>query len=124
MSSDYKLITKIEESLKEKGYTKIDRGLIVFGGKNNGTVDLKASKEDKTESIIIEIKSNPIHILDLSHFLMIKKNIESRKELQERLIFYLLTNERPINSALITIAKGRGIEIINIDEFISKKRFS
>jgi len=119
MSLNYSLIT-IQEFLEKKGYSRIERGLVVFGGKNNGTVDLKATKEDMTKSIIIEIKDNPVHIIDLSHFLSIKRNIEAHNP-GEQLIFYLLTTDKETSRQLKDIAKTKGIIIINIDEFLNMK---
>ena len=113
---------KIENFLIDKGYPDINRGLVVFGGENNGTVDLKASKKDMSKSIIIEIKNNPIHVIDLSRFLSIKRNIESHSRREhEKLVFYLLTVEKDISNSLKQLAKEKDIIVLNIDNFLDKK---
>lgn len=121
MLLDSNIIKKLEDFLILKGYTDIDRGgLIVLGGENNGTVDFKATNESTGISIIIEIKSNPIHLIDLSHYLTLKDNIESKID-KGKLKFFLLTCEKNISSEIKKIAKNRGIIIDNIETFVERK---
>lgn len=123
MSLDYNLMKRIEESLIDKGYPILDKGLVVFGGKNNGTVDLKASNKDNSKSIIIEIKSNPIHLIDLSHFLILKRNIEMHNlNRKEKLLFYLITSENDTDKILKEIANEKGIIIENINNFLKRTK--
>lgn len=112
--------SKVENFLIRKGYTLIDRGLIVFGGRDNGTVDLKATNDIKKESIIIELKNNPIHLFDISRYLNLKRNIESHLK-TEKLTFYLLTTDEFISPNLKKIAKEKGIIVEGFNEFINKE---
>jgi len=123
MSSDYNLLKQIEESVISRGYPIVNRGLIVFGGKNNGTVDLKASNQDSTKSIIIEIKSSPVHLIDLSQFLSLKRNIETHNtNKREELAFYLITSEVNISPTIRQLAKSKGIIVENIIEFLKRNK--
>jgi hypothetical protein len=122
MSLDSKWMKQLEEFLIKKGYTKLDRGLIVYGGKNNGTVDLKATNETSNESIIIEIKNNPIHLIDLSSYLELKRNVQAH-ESQEKLKFFLITCEYDISSEIKKLAKKEEIIVENLTEFVKRNNF-
>lgn len=125
MSLDSKWLEKLENFLVLKGYTKRDKGLIVYGGKNNGTVDLKATNEDTGESIIIEIKNNPIHLIDLSHYLALKKNIESNDMMKNKnLKFFLLTCEDDISPSIKKISKEKEIIVENLNKFLKRRNFN
>ncbi|MFX1589217.1 MAG: hypothetical protein ACFFC1_13770 [Promethearchaeota archaeon] len=124
MSLDSKWLEKLENFLILKGYTEREKGLIVYGGKNNGTVDLKATNSETGESIIVEIKNNPIHLIDLSHYLSLKRNIESHNTMKgKKLKFFLLSCEHDISPGIKKIAKNYGIIVENLNEFIKRESF-
>lgn len=116
MQLESKWTERIKDKLIRSGYGSIERGLVVFGGKDNGTVDLKATN-NKEESIVIEIKNHPVHLLDLSHFLTLKKNIESKLQ-NKKMKFILITCEQKVSKPIIEIAESKGIEIQSFEEFI------
>ncbi|MCK5449958.1 DUF91 domain-containing protein [Candidatus Pacearchaeota archaeon] len=120
MLLESKWIEKIRQSLIGKGYTQIERGLVVFGGKDNGTVDLMATNTDKKESIIIEIKNNPIDLLDLSQYIRLKRNIEAHKGDLGILKFYIISCRQETSESIKKMAKDRGIIIDKIEKFIEK----
>lgn len=122
MALESKWLEKLEDFLIKSGYTKRDRGLIVYGGKNNGTVDLLATNEQTGESIVVEIKNNPIHLIDLSHYLALKINVESHNN-NRNMKFFLLTCESDISPSIKKIAKEKGITVENVNEFILRKKF-
>ncbi|MCK5042409.1 MAG: hypothetical protein KAR51_00125 [Candidatus Aenigmarchaeota archaeon] len=124
MSLESKWLYKLENFLTSKGYTDIDKGLVVYGGKNNGTVDLKATNPTNKKSIIIEIKNNPLHLIDLSRYLVLKENIEKHNESKdEKLKFFLLTCEHEISSELKKLGKSKEVIIENLKEFIERDSF-
>lgn len=122
MTLESKWMEKLEEFLIRQGYTKRDKGLVVYGGKNNGTVDLMATNETTKRSIVIEIKNNPIHLIDLAHYLALKRNIEAHHK-EDGLKFFLLSCEHEISPALKKLAKEKGIGIENLNEFIARAKF-
>jgi len=122
MKLESKWLEKLENFLIKKGYTKRQKGLVAYGGKNNGTVDLMATNEKNGKSIIIEIKNNPIHLIDLSHYLSLMKNIKEQCKKKD-IKFFLLTCEYEISPIIKKMGKDRGVIIENINEFISRKRF-
>lgn len=121
MLLDSKWIIELKKFLMDRGYPNIETDLIVYGGKNNGTVDLKASKENFDESIIIEIMDSPVQLIDLSRYLELKRSIERNKKRNETMKFYLLTCEHTPHNEMTRIAEERGIIIENFEEFIKKK---
>jgi hypothetical protein len=119
MRLESKWIDAIKEKLTREGYNEVERGLVVYGGKDNGTVDLMATNEDK-ESVVIEIKNHPIHLIDLSHFLTLKKNIEN-KITREKIQFFLITCEENISSPLKEIANSKEIKIEKFQDFMNRR---
>ena len=109
---------EIEEKLSENGYTKIDRGLVVFGGRNNGTVDIKATNPRTKKAIILEIKSAPLHVYDVAQFIALKNNIERHKKSGEKIKYFILATEKEVFSPLINMAKEKNIQIVNINNFL------
>ena len=123
MLLESKWFEKIKKSLIDKGYTQIERGLVVFGGKDNGTVDLMATNTDNGESIIIEIKNNPIDLLDLSQYLRLKRNIETHKGKLGNLKFYMISCRYETSDKIKELGEERKVIIENFEGFINKSNF-
>ena len=124
MSLDSNIYNKIKKFLIDKGFTDTERGLIVYGGKDNGTVDLKATNSLTGQAIIIEIQTPPVHLVDLSQYATLKKNLLSQKSFsQEETKFFLLIDGEEANNHLKQLAETKEIVLEPVNDFLKRDNF-
>ena len=122
MKLESNFIEAIISKLNRLGYIKSKSGLVTYGGKDNGTIDLLATNNNNTKSVIIELKQYSPHLLDLSQFISLKNNVLKDDKLKEQeLLFYLIVCDGEVGSRLKELGKKEDISIEEFHDFLNKE---